>query len=155
MPVRLDIEIVITPSPTMLATAFFASAERVRSLGSPMQQATEIYAHEIDLNFIQGGRPTPWEPLAASTVMKRGTDSPILIDTDVLHSEASSPSAWAVSGGGQNVLAELITQDAVYGLFHLTGTTLMPIRDWAYISDEALSEIDNIFADWVTGPMME
>jgi hypothetical protein len=191
MPIQMSFELVFNPEPILVANAFFASADKAKSLANPLREAVDIYSTEIDLNFYMQGRPDKWAPLSARTVRARlsqklsGPSSSsdvsgetkmqelrrmshetavaqlssmiselqILIDTDTLHGAAVDPASWAITQGGQNAEAQL--EVPAYGAFHITGTGFMPSRDWSYISDQALEEIDSIFSDWVMEPMME
>jgi len=177
VPVRLGLEFVWIPAPTIVANAYFAAAEAARTLEIPMEEATEIIATEIDLNFEMEGRPEHWAPLSAATMHQRvmGTISggggletfrlgtsewqaqifgafagsmKILTRTGTLRMGATEPRSWEVSSSGQTTIATLYDPTG-YGHYHLTGTSIMPVRDYTYISEEAQEEIGELFLDYI------
>lgn len=124
------------------------TSARASQMEQPMAESITIMATELDLNFISQGRPSHWVPDSAETMAQK-LNSMILEESGDLHNEAIDVASWSTSGGGTDLVAELV--DALgYGAYHVEGTRFMPVRDWTYVSDEALSEIDNIFMDWVT-----
>lgn len=71
MPVRGRIYIEVTPEPAVVAEAFFAKADKLKDLRTPLEQSGEIMAREIAINFQEQGRPTHWVPLADATIQRR------------------------------------------------------------------------------------
>jgi hypothetical protein len=74
-----------------------------------------------------------------------------LIDTGELEKGASDPSNWSVEGG--NPAIAQMRDPTGYGLYHLVGRdtpNFMPVRDWAFISDEALDEAGIYMTDYIT-----
>jgi len=128
------------------------------------------------MNFQVEGRPEKWEELAASTMAKRlrgaiGSEGlediklateeyrsnvigtamggmKILQDSGDLYDAATNPDSWEIQVSGNSAIAEL-TDPTGYGGFHVEGTSRMPQRDFTYISDEALAEAEEYFAEWV------
>jgi hypothetical protein len=162
-----------SPEPTMIAHAYFATLDQVQTMEEPMHEATEIAASEFEANFLAGGRPLPWAPLAERTIKQKagraltlkgiGTQAGIeaqvsifgggniLRDTDTLFEAAGSPDSWEVQGFGQVVEAAWFGPG--YSRFHLTGAGLhgggeLPVRDWAYITPQGEEEIEQLFLDW-------
>jgi hypothetical protein len=75
-----------------------------------------------------------------------------LIDSGDLQAGAGDPNNWSVSGG--NPAVAQMQDPTGYGLFHVTGRetpNFMPVRDWTFISDEALDEADSYIADYIVG----
>jgi phage gpG-like protein len=151
VPERLGFDVVFNPNPTVVAQAFFASAQRAQNLVPPMEKIIEEASNEIAENFAAEGRPTKWPSLAESTIAKRGTDGPILVDTGELEAEATDPSSWAIVASGQSVVASLNVRDD--SKFHLTGTQFMPQRDWAYLSPQWDDFVDQEMYDWILAPL--
>ena len=77
----------------------------------------------------------------------------ILQRTGALRKGATDPESWQVVQSGRETVATLY-DDTGYGHFHVTGAPAshMPARDYTYISDEAMDEIENMFADWILEP---
>jgi hypothetical protein len=183
---RFSLELVWVPLPAFTANVYFMMAARAQQLVNPLREAIELVSTEIDMNFMQEGRPASWAPLAESTISHRlsgalggpaatgvgtvredidlGTleygaqimaalmgDVKILQRTGTLRDAATDPSSWVIEASGNQAVAVL--QDVVgYGHFHVEGTEYMPMRDWTYVSDEALDEAMEYWADWVTEP---
>jgi len=137
--------------PEIIASAYFMVSERAQQLVDPLRDATAIVAQEIEENFAAEGRPDHWEALAESTVLVRGTDGPILTRTGELRSAVTSTSAWSVGGSGSDAEA-LLTDPTGYGGYHVEGTSRMPARDYTYVGDDALENIDELFLNWVAEP---
>jgi phage gpG-like protein len=148
--VRIQYEVVWTPLPTVVANAWFSSADQLSRLEQPMRDIVEIHSRELEENFASQGRPGPWKPLAESTIRKKGHDT-ILQDSGALHDAASNADSWAISVSGQSAVAALAAPS--YGRFHLTGTRHIPERPWDYISPEAEAESDEILLDWIEEPL--
>ena len=176
MPARVGLYVNWMPLPQIVASSYFASAERAQQLEQPMRDTVALFGSEIDMNFEMEGRPSPWTPLASSTIAKRlgvslgsegradialATDEyrsqvidiamgglKILQDSGDLRDAATNPDSWAISSEGTSTVAEL-TDPTGYGFYHVEGTSRMPQRDWTYISDEALDEAEQYFAEWV------
>jgi len=154
MPVRLGIDVVWTPLPAVVANAYFATAEYAANMLDPMYDAVELVRGQILENFDVEGRPARWEPLSEATVGIREEtgfpgEHPILERTSALKTGATSAAAWDIEHSGQTITAVFLDPTG-YGSFHITGTIYMPIRDWSYVDDEALDEIESVFMEYVT-----
>lgn len=177
MPARLTLTAEWLPLPAIVAQSYFMASERAMDMSTPMGEVVQIFGSEIDMNFQVEGRPSHWDPLAPSTLAKKlsmslgpegradvnlGTSEykssvigaaigsmKILRDTGTLYDAATDPNSWVISTEGTTTVAEL--EDVTgYGIYHVEGTsTPMPQRDYTYISDEALDEAENTFADWI------
>lgn len=176
MPGRVTFDFQWVPLPQLVARSYFMSAERAEQLEVPMRETVELFGSEIDMNFQVEGRPDRWADLADSTIRKRlghalGSDvkqdialaTPeyrsqvidyamggikILQDEGTLYDAATNPDSWDIQSHGGSTVATL-TDPTGYGFYHVEGTTHMPVRDFTYISDEALDEAEQYFADWV------
>src|SRR5215831_12962730 len=144
MPRRVSMTLEWTPLPSVVAQTYFVTAEKASHLEEPLVQATQIVSQEIAANFDAQGRPEGWQELNEATVERRGSSEPILFVTGNLYNQATSPTSWAVGGGGQEWDAELIDVTD-YGRFHVTGTVNMPVRDWTFVPDDALDAIEQVF----------
>jgi hypothetical protein len=74
----------------------------------------------------------------------------ILIDTGTLMDGVTAGTNWnyrRLSGNSQGME---MTDPTGYGSYHITGTTHIPVRDWSYISDEAVDNMSTIFAEWLS-----
>ncbi len=139
------------PAPTLIANAFFQTAERTSQMEEPVREIAQRFSEEIEANFAAEGRPSHWQDLAEATIAKRTNEGygagPILTRTGELRAAATDPDAWDIASSGQLVVAQLNTPD--YGRFHLTGWIYGPVRDWAYLSPEVDEDIDGILSDWL------
>jgi len=153
VPVRVGIDVVWIPLPEIVAHAYFATAERAANMLEPMYEAVEVVRGQIETNFDVEGRPAKWEPLSEATLFLREYEGyqsgPILQRSGTLKSGATSAAAWDIDSSGQ-VVSAIMMDPTGYGHFHVEGTVFQPIRDYTYVDDEALDEIDNLFLDWVT-----
>jgi len=154
MPVKTGVDLVWIPLPSIVAKAYFATAERAADMLDPMYDAVEVVQGQIEANFDVEGRPAKWAPLSEATIGLRQEagfpgEHPILVRTGALKDAVTSASAWDIEASGQTVSA-LMTDPTGYGSYHISGTIYMPIRDWSYVDDEALDEIEQLFMEWVT-----
>jgi len=176
MPARIALNVSWVPMPQLVAQTYFLSAERARDLETPMKEAVSLFGSEIDMNFQVEGRPEKWEELAPSTLRRKlgqAIDSDtradirlateeyrsqvidvamggikILQDDGDLYDSATNPDSWVIQSSGNASIAELVDTTG-YGAYHVEGTAKMPQRDFTYISDEALAEAEEYFAEWV------
>lgn len=151
MPARFVIDLVATPSPAVIAKGLFIASEKLNDLGEPLQRAGEVVRREIDENFQVEGRPSPWEPLADSTLSRKdsqGLDDRILRATGALYEGLMNPGIWDISVSGNEGVATMADPTG-YGELHINGTWFMHIRDYTFVTDEGLEEIDEIFYQWI------
>src|SRR5437588_11816961 len=71
VPVRVDVQIIVDPGVTVIAEAFFATADKLQNMQPLLRDMVELISTEIDLNFQMQGRPSKLQPLAASTLQRR------------------------------------------------------------------------------------
>ena len=74
-----------------------------------------------------------------------------LVRTGELSDQAGDESNWTVSGG--NPAVAQMQDPTGYGLYHLTGGPFLPVRDWGFISDEALDEAGEYLVDYINEPL--
>lgn len=133
------------PMPTIVAAEYDTLGLAVQSFEKPLKRSVaEVMAPSIAQNFAVGGRPR-WAPLANYTIEKKGGGGRILVRTGALAASASSPGSWSVS-------SDTATMDGVpqdYGIYHQTGTSKMPQREWAVIQDEDADKTEEIFDEWL------
>ena len=153
MPIQITTDVVWNPSISVVANAFFASADQLNNLEPAMEEIVGIVCDDFGENFRSEGRPTPWEPLAESTVMKRGSSNPILQDTGEMAQQLTDPASWVISVRGQTAVA--VPTGPEYSLFHITGTVFMPARPWDYVSPETQERIMDIVEDFMLQPLEE
>lgn len=148
---RFVLDLVATPSPAVVAKGLFIASEKLNDLGEPLQRAGEVVRNEIDENFAANGRPSPWAPLAESTLRKKGQqglDPRILRATLSLYEGLMNPGIWDIQVTGNEGTATMADPTG-YGELHLNGTRFMPMRDYAFVSDDGLENIDEIFYQWL------
>lgn len=91
-----------------------------------LEAGGEVLASHATRAFRQDSlRPAPWDPLAASTLKRKGRDSGLLIDTGMLFASLSGaqPAVWEV--GSEQIE---VGTDREYAVFHQFGTKKMPAR---------------------------
>ena len=162
MPGRVATDLVFTPMPAVVARGFFMAAERIRQMEEPMNRAAEIVSREILANFDAEGRPTRWPELAESTTRKKaleGLDPRILRATEALVEGLTAEGqhglgSWDIGQEGTEWVA-FLADPTGYGWRHIEEHQFMPIRDWTYVPDDALDEIEDSFADWLDDHVLE
>lgn len=150
MPGRFSADLVLTPLPGVVANAFFVAAERIKDMSAPMEEATRIISDEIKANFDAQGRPGKWPALAESTTRKKtteGLDPRILQATQALYEGVSR--SWDIGQEGGGTWVAVLDDPTGYGFFHLEGTKWMPVRDWAFVPDDAIDAIEQAFYEWL------
>jgi hypothetical protein len=153
---RFTTEIIQTPLPAVVARGFFITADKLDQMEEPMQRAISIIQNEIAANFEMEGRPNRWKDLEDSTQQKKalaGLDPRILRALGQLYQEATSSESWRVQRQGSDWIAQQfdITD---HGSFHITGFVnrgggFVEARDWSFVSDDALQDIEDEFYEWL------
>jgi|SRR5215471_411071 len=128
-----------------------ASLEDVQSL---LEQAVDqVMVPSIHENFLQSGRPDAWEPLAEGTIAQRaaaGQEGPPLIRTGALLSAAIDPGSWEILAfGGEGAASLVDLPGAEYGVFHQTGTTFIPQREFLLFQQNDLEKLEFLMGTWV------
>lgn len=156
MPGRFRTDLVMTPLPGIVARAFFITAQRIQQMEEPMERAAMVVSKEIAANFDAEGRPGRWEGLKEGTARKKaseGLDPRILRATGALYDGLTGQGmgglgSWDISQQGADWVANL-EDPTGYGWRHLEEHQFMPIRDWTFVSDEGLDEIEETFYEWL------
>ena len=117
-------------------------ANKFANLEVPMSEVGELYSENI-ANYIDTGTFTP---LSDVTIAKKGSSDMLKENEDMYG--AVKGAEWVVSRVGDKWQATLELPG--YSAFHWTGTTFMPKRDFVDIPWELTSEIEQIFADWLS-----
>jgi hypothetical protein len=153
-----------TPLPAVVARGYFIAAEELKKLEEPLEAATEIIQSSFQENFdseSSGGQS--WEELAESTKTRKARDNldpRILRATGALYEGATQIGTWDVAQESHNEALAVLEDPTGYGAAHVVpwrhhssprGT--LPERDWTYISDETLDEVEQVFYDWLDAAM--
>jgi len=109
------------PSMGLVAKAIDKLGLEFTSFREPLVRSIRlVLMPSIRKNFDVGGRPEPWEPLAAFTIQQRGYDAwPILVRSGKLRKIASSFQIWSVGVNG--AIIEGLPQSVWYGAIHQGG----------------------------------
>jgi hypothetical protein len=177
MPGRALVEIIQAPPASVVASGFFLAADRYEDLVDPMFEAVGIMAEQIKENFdtessggdaweewsifyrktreLGGLREEIFEKKLASGQVGFGKRT-VMVEADKilqltgdLYSGATNAASWDVSQEGHDVVA--ILEAPEYGVFHVMGSpqTYLPIRDWSFIPDDAIDDIEEKFLEYV------
>lgn len=137
----------MVPGTALLASQFASWGGSIGEFQEPLRAAIDnVAAPAIATNFDVGGRP-PWAPLQPQTIERRMSSGPVLIDTGLLRSIATSPSIWTVQGDRAFIPAGALG-GAIYGVFHQTGTSRMVQRPWALLTATETAQIEEMFGGW-------
>lgn len=123
-----------------LIEAFKDLGEAASKPGSDvMQLAAEDLIDGVQENFATGGHGK-WQGLAESTLKRRGAGAQILVDTGRLRASIHAdvgPSHVEVS------------TDTVYGMYHVTGTSRLPRRDFLDVDEASLEAAADTIVDGI------
>jgi len=126
MGLRMDAEIRIPewdlePSIGIAAGRIKRLGLDIRSFKEPLTTAIKtVVIPSIRKNFDEGGRPTPWEPLAEFTIKMRHYQAwPILRRTGALRKAATQFNIWTVSTTSAAIRS--LPQKVWYGYVHQAG----------------------------------
>lgn len=136
----------------VLETVIDVLGMRLSDFQEPLRFALEyIILPSVEMNFARGGRPA-WQPLAASTVGRRGGQlGPILYRTGALFNAATDASNWTVT---QNLLTLTSISDKVsYAGYHQLGAPRanIPARPYVEFQPQDIEDITSLFEAWVNG----
>lgn len=87
-------------------------------------QMIDMVEGQFDTEGARGG--DPWKQLAFTTIKKRGSDHPILIDSGDLLDEMLTPDSYDIDDEGVTFHQGGVGDE--YGHFHQTGTAKMDAR---------------------------
>ncbi len=149
MPARGTTGLYMVPSATVLAQAFFVTAEKLSQIEEPMHRiVNDVLVPEIEENFQTEGHGA-WEQLAPATALKRGSAHPILMETGQMREAATSPQAWSVERSGSSAFASFNPDVTEYAKFHISGTSFMPVRDFGTFEADVEDQVEDIFDEWL------
>lgn len=136
----------------VLETVIDVLGMRLSDFREPLRFALEyVILPSVETNFARGGRPT-WQPLAASTVGRRGGQlGPILYRTGKLYNAATDASNWTIT---QNLLTlASITDKVPYAGYHQFGApgANIPARPYVEFQPQDIEDITSLFESWVSG----
>jgi phage gpG-like protein len=77
------------------------------------------------------------------------SDMQILVDSGDLKNGATGGGNWTYRRLSGNEDSIEMNDPTGYGAYHITGTNKMPIRDWSYISSEAVDQMAAFMGEWV------
>lgn len=91
----------------------------IRSFRTPLEAIVRtVMIPSIRANFASQGRP-PWTPLAESTVVARGSATPILKRKGLLEKRATQFNIWDI--GLTSATIRSLPSDVFYGVYHQAG----------------------------------
>lgn len=138
-------------------------------LRQPIEKSVrEVLIPSITENFLAGGRPEPWEPLEASTIMQRagvgratflasmetltGSAAP-LMRTRKLFNAAKALARWRIRENTATYDFSTFPEKAWYGIVHdqppIATRAGIPARPFALIQEKDIEDIVQIFWDWI------
>lgn len=180
MPVRVTIDVIQAPPMAFVAQSYFLTRERYEDLLDPTYEAVDLIRAQIKENFeseSSGGEKWPeWSfwyrqkrgqkdkinPMGEEYKTSSGvfawrattTSQKILQLSGTLVSVATDVAAWDVDLQG-NAAAAVMEGVPSYGFAHITGSDLvhLPARDWSFLPDDVLDDIDEKFFEHFDEPM--
>ena len=115
----------------------------------PFEQAlNEVIIPRIEMNFASEGNPK-WVRLAQSTVEKRGSAHPILVESGYLKMMAAQEMFWVVEKDVMWFNPSAFAAMVRYGQFHESGTRLMPARPFLSFDDTDIELVELIFTAYI------
>jgi hypothetical protein len=154
VPARFSLEMRWLPEPALVASGFFMTSRMLEDMRVPMEASLGVLARQVQENFKTQGQGT-WEVLEWDTVIQKQRvgapypNAPLVRWGPLM---TRSPTSFIVSHSGRETQAEWV-DPTNYGGFHLGGTKFMPVRDFLMLTDNALQQIQEIFADWIDETM--
>jgi phage gpG-like protein len=147
------------PGARLIGSQMGVLASGFRTFRQPLEHAVDnVMTQHIIHQFEVGGEPA-WEPLADSTVERRGRQGTlggypqdILVETGTLFESVTRRARWTVTG--QEAYFSNLPNRAAYGRFHMEGTQNMPERPWIQITSQDIDEVESIFGRWVDGVIL-
>jgi len=85
-------------------------SNRAKDCSVPMKIAAQILEASVIQNFEAGGRPSPWTPLAESTLLAKAPKRKALIDSGRLFDSITSRFDAESAGAGTNVVYAAVHQ---------------------------------------------
>lgn len=155
---RFVVDFQWTPMPSVVAQGYFITAEMLQRLEEPLERSSEILSDAIAENFAtesSGGER--WAELADSTKIRKASqdlDPRILHATLALSEGASDVGTWDISQDATNEAVAALADPTGYGEAHVIPWPrpeggYLKQRDWTYISDETMDEVEEAFYEWL------
>lgn len=154
--------VTVEPNPMILGLRLSALAKGFSTFKVPLNESVRrVTIPSIIEQFEAGGKP-PWEPLADSTIERRGRQGTlggepqdILIETGQLFGDAIKLARWNITTFSAS-FTNLPSRSA-YGRFHQNGATEwksnaeIPTRPFVVLLPEDVDRIQSIFTAWASG----
>jgi phage gpG-like protein len=111
--------------------------------------------HQVMYDSGQDSNGSAWEPLAPSTVARKGHDT-ILVDTNRMKASLVSPTGDSIRDvvSENGMAGAVFGTDVEYARFHVAGTSRMPARPPVGISEKTIDQVQNEVADHTVASMM-
>jgi len=139
----LDIE--WSPSPAVVASDFYASAEALENLEVPLTASIPAVIGGIQQIFdSEGPGWAAWSESYAPYAQAHNVG--ILDQTGDLKESTGDPGDYAVIG---DVLGFTGATSPAYWIFHQEGTSKMPARPFVSLTPESEMEVISIFEEWL------
>jgi len=106
-----------------------------RSKDLPLDEIGKILVDSIHQNFLDGGRPDPWEP------RKKDYPWPTLMKSRDLYNSIN----YDIDKSGEESSVNL-SYGEDYGIFHDEGTVFLPKRQFMCIQPEDVGRIEDVIA---------
>lgn len=144
--------------PSVIAQGYFITAEMLQRIEEPLTLSTEVLSQAIEENFeTESSDGVRWPELADSTKIRKAQqdlDPRILHATLALRDGAVDVGTWDIERDATNEASALLADPTGYGEAHVipwrhpSGNDL-PVRDWTFISDETMDEVEQTFYEWL------
>lgn len=149
---RIDVDMQFTfrPSLGLSARRLDRLGLDIRSMREPLKRSIQqVLAPSFRANFVAGGRPIPWEPLADFTVEQRGNSEPILVRSGLLMRTISQLSIWSIDMHKAALLD--LPRKIWYGKLQQAGRDdqNLPARPFVMIQDDDYDKIERVFQVWL------
>ena len=145
------------PRAEVMVAGLTRYAGSLRSLRSPLSDAVEgVLQPSVEEAFASEG--PGWAKLSPRTIEDRQRQGfsagPILTRSDNLRNVATSKGIWHIDGQeGTAFVTEL--PGAEYGEYHITGTDIMPERNFLAVDDAMVDQLQDIFEDFIAANAMK
>jgi phage gpG-like protein len=117
----IDMGWTLTPSLGLVAKDIAKLGLDIRSFKVPLEKSIkEVMIPSFRKNFLAGGRPERWKPLADYTMLVRGNSGPILVRSGRLRKVSTQFKIWTV--GRESATIKSLPDDVWYGALHQEGT---------------------------------
>jgi hypothetical protein len=133
------------PHPLIISALLKSLASDLETMQEPLERMRE-YASSIMPRNIDDQGGGAWPPLSEGTLERRDGDGGMLIASGTLYDSVGDEGLWAL-GDGELVLGSIPSPH--YAMMHISGTTNMPARDYAYFLPQDTDECERIAWEWL------